>query len=217
MPPRLGKFVVNVFLILYLTLVGIHALPHECRGLKNATRSFYNTLGVWQSGWALFSPEPDSINTSVYGVIYLDDGEAVMWNTPDWMLFGPWKKMRLFRHMEFYDNIRSDSRKDAWPVFADFVARSVPLAEGVSVESVELVRKWKIIEPPEENFIPYGSPPRPEEEYSFYLHDPLLPNEEEWEEDDDSDGVEEEPSSEAELADDAPVEVPDSENGGISE
>jgi len=176
------KGLINVLLLIYLVLVGIDSLPIGWGRLKESTEVVLEKAGLWQGGWALFAPNPDKVNASLSAGVEYADGTFQPWHSPDWQELTPWQKMREFRHMEFYDDIRLDRYSDAWPSFARYLSRDLTSESGAAPVAVQLTRHWHEIQSPvtEEGvslfFLPFGEPPAPGQfGYPFHLEEISAP------------------------------------------
>ncbi len=148
----------RLFIVGFLALAFIDALP-VTGGLHQRAKTvidpFLDRSGLWQDNWRLFAPDVDKVNVRVSAELVLDDGSTVRWRSPDWHLMPAWERFLKFRHMEYFDNIRSDANKDGWDGLASFLARTTQLPPGRSVREVTLTREWADVPPPDPaTFVP---------------------------------------------------------------
>jgi hypothetical protein len=120
------------------------------RVLKDRLDPILDVSGLWQGSWQLFAPEVDKVNTRVSARIRLSDGSQRGWQSPDWPALSRWQRFRSFRHMEYWDSIRMDQNRGAWPALAAHLARSAagPARRATRVVEVVLTRHWAEIPPP---------------------------------------------------------------------
>jgi hypothetical protein len=132
--------------------------------------------GLWQGSWQLFAPDVDKLNVRVEAEVVFSDGERTLWKSPDWPRLDAWQRFRLFRHQEYYDNIRLDQNRRAWRALALHLARTVRPESGSEAvaERVTLKRRWARIPNLEPGTLPLPAGPHEVflDEYTFYTWTP---------------------------------------------
>ena len=106
--------------------------------------------GLWQEPWRLFAPEVDKINTRVSARVVFADGAAASWHSPEWPSLSVWQRFVQFRRMEYFDSVRLDANRSAWPPLARYLAKTVPHPSGAAAAVTEVVlrREWATIPAP---------------------------------------------------------------------
>jgi hypothetical protein len=174
--PMKRRYLVNVFLVLFLSAVVIDTVPPVSplhQRLKDAIDPVLDATGLWQESWQLFAPQVDRINVMVSAKIRYDDGTSVTWRSPDWLKMSIWQRVIGFRDMELIDNIRLDKNRAAWASFADYLAGTVahPSNPGAMPVEVKLVRHWAYVPRPEAGIAPFGERLPYEGRYLFYTRE----------------------------------------------
>jgi hypothetical protein len=179
-PP--GRPALRIAIVAVAALLVIDATPTTCalhESLKEGVDPLLDMTGLWQGSWQLFAPNVDKRNIRVEADVLFSDGTRTVWRSPDWPRLSGGQRFLLFRHQEYYDNIRLDRNKSAWATLAHHIARTVaPPAGGyATVVRVALARTWSDIPAPG----PDGAlaPPGPYENFNearvFYTWTPDSP------------------------------------------
>lgn len=143
----------NLIIFAFLGLVSIDAFPSTSIAhtrMKNACDDILDVSGLWQS-WSLFAPKPDSLNAHLSAKINYADGTTDHWKSPIGSELSLREKLVFFRHLEYYDALRQEKNKAAWPGFSDYLKRSYEQTTAKKVQSVELTRHWFKIPAPTAN------------------------------------------------------------------
>ena len=148
-----SRRIANVFQVLLLCVLLTSGLPtlHPAQdALRETLDSVVDAVGLWQSQWELFAPEPDKVNVRVVAFVEFADGVTGGWKSPDWQTLSGAARFRHFRLAEFVDGIRLDSHRGAWPAFARWVAREVQHPDGGAAPPVRVTlwRYWVVIPEP---------------------------------------------------------------------
>jgi len=147
--------------------------------LRQGIDPIMDVTGLWQGTWQLFAPNVDKMNVRVEAEIVFSDGQRAVWHSPDWPRLSSWQRFVLFRHQEYYDNIRLDDSKLAWRPLARHLARTVspPLGGDAVPERVTLKRVWAQIPKLEAGAepVPPGPYERFDREFTFYTWTPGAP------------------------------------------
>lgn len=151
-PTKLKRRLISAFLGAWLFVLFVDALPRTSlfhQRLKNWVDPFLDVAGLWQGSWQLFAPEVDKIDVRVTAEIAYADGSTRLWQSPDWRDVSSWQKFLNFRSMEYFDAVRNNDNSAAWESLADYLARTVPTADGFSVAptKVTLARTWSLVPP----------------------------------------------------------------------
>lgn len=130
--------------------MAIDALP-SCHLAHSEARSILDPLldksGLWQGPWNLFAPDVDKTNTCVAAEFTTSSGRTYQWRSPDPAKMNPWSKFWNFRWLEYYDSIRNNANKAAWPDLVAWLKRQpdvIPAAE--EVISVKVFRSWSHVD-----------------------------------------------------------------------
>lgn len=176
---REGRTGINLFLVVFLSLVAIDATPSWTmpqRVAKVLAEPILHKAGLWQGTWQLFAPTPDKINTVLSARIWLPDGTMHAFEQPDWSRMSAFERWRYFRHMEYWDSVRLDDNRSAWHDLARYLARhGHPEAQyGVVATRVELRVRWHEVAAPEGVgfWDRVERPPRVWSEYAFFVWEP---------------------------------------------
>jgi len=115
--------------------------------LRAAIRPLLYRTCTWTGSWGFFAPGVDKTNTRVSAEIRFDDGTSVSWRQPDWPSLSGWERFVRFKQMDYYDNVRLDANRDAWPGLARWLAagaeaRRASTGSASRVVRVELTRAW---------------------------------------------------------------------------
>src|SRR6266576_3706970 len=102
---RLRLYAVNTFIAAIILVVVIDTLPQSPPAVRTAISPWLVRLGIRQSVWNLFAPEPDHVNTRLRAEITYRDGERREWRGPEWSKITAWQKWVGHRHVEWYDHI----------------------------------------------------------------------------------------------------------------
>ena len=162
-PTDRSRRVANVFqatLLFVLLSSGLPTLHPAQDALRGALDPLVDGVGLWQSQWELFAPEPDKVNVRVVGFVEFADGVTAGWRSPDWRSMSAAARFRHFRLAEFVDGIRLDSNRGAWPAFARWVAREVQHPDGGDAPPVRVTlwRYWVVIPEPESSLSKLSDP-----------------------------------------------------------
>ena len=150
-PP--GRPAVRIGILAVAAVILIDALPSSCAlhaSLKQGVDPLVDMTGLWQGSWTLFAPNVDKQNVRLEAEVLFSDGTRALWRSPDWPRLSGWQRFVLFRHQEYYDNIRFERSRSVWPTLAQHIARTVTarnssaVADGsaASVVRVTLMRSW---------------------------------------------------------------------------
>src|SRR5438132_1576493 len=97
---RLRLYALNAFIALILAIVAVDTLPQTPAAVRAAITPTLVRLGIRQSMWNLFAPEPDKVNTRLRAEIIYRDGERREWHGPDWSRASAWEKWVRHRDVE---------------------------------------------------------------------------------------------------------------------
>lgn len=143
-PP--GRPALRIGILAVAALILIDATPTTCAlhaSLKQGIDPLVNMTGLWQGSWQLFAPDVDKQNARVEAEVLFSDGARARWRSPDWPRLSGWQRFVLFRHQEYYDNIRLERNRALWPTLARHIARTLAPPEGnTRVVQVKLLRRW---------------------------------------------------------------------------
>lgn len=134
-------------LVFFILALAIDTLPayfglHEA--LQEGIEPLLDKAGLWQGRWELFGPEPAYTNTALTADVLLADGSMKHWSSPDPRAWSRWQKFRNFRWNEYYDSVRLNDYKAAWPPLADWIAGKFQ-SENNPVVRVRLYRRWTVL------------------------------------------------------------------------
>lgn len=91
------------------------------------------SLGITQTHWELFAPNPDSQNHQLTARVEFADGSVADWQTPDWRQESSWQRMLSHRYSKYFDNIRNPGYAEFWPTLADYIVRETQRARTSAV------------------------------------------------------------------------------------
>lgn len=103
---------------------------------KNLIDPLLDSTGLWQGEWNLFAPGVDSNNSRIEALVIYSDGSEAEWKSVDWTQMSPWGRLRVYRYLEFLDDLTRDSA--ACASFAGYLARSVPAPRGGEAKAVQV-------------------------------------------------------------------------------
>jgi hypothetical protein len=161
-----------------LAAVLIEGSPRTCephRWLVRQLKPVLSTLAIYQPRWKLFAPSPTDANSFLTARLFLSDGGTRTWRSPEWRRMTAWERFRHCRHIKYYfylqKGIEPEEPNPLWPVFADYLARTIPREAGLRVTRVELTGHWYFIPPPTSSWIAYGQPMERIESRQFFSKD----------------------------------------------
>jgi len=139
----------RAFMAGLLLVILVDGLPRSCALHRRAAaqlRPLLAPLGIYQSRWLLFAPEPPTWNEYLTADLLLDDGRTVQWRSPIWRELSRWERFQRSRQMSYYTAVLHDAREGKasplWPVFADYVARRQEANSEGKVVRAELTAHW---------------------------------------------------------------------------
>ena len=137
-----------VFLIFMLLVEGLPTWLQRHEDLRNRLVPFARRLGIEQNGWQLYAPVPDYWNLRIRANITYPDGAVRKWQSPDWSAVSSWQKMRLARHINYYEYLADGESSMYWPHFADYLQRTVPRSsDGRAPAKIRLSQHWAEVPP----------------------------------------------------------------------
>jgi hypothetical protein len=166
-PVPQGRPALRIAILAVAALIAIDATPTTCalhEGLKEGIDPLTDMTGLWQGSWQLFAPNVDKQNVRVEAEVLFSDGTRARWRSPDWPRLSGWQRFVLFRHQEYYDNIRLERNRAVWPTLAQHIARTLTPVQGEArAVRVTLLRRWSNIPKLEP-----GAPPLPAGPYENF-------------------------------------------------
>ena len=167
------KQAASLFVLAYVALGLIDATPVTGPAharVKSALDPFLDVTGLWQGDWRLFGPEPDKLNATLSARFLDAQGReaAPAWRSPAWRELSVLEKFPRVRHMKFYDGLRQDQHRLAWPTFVAYRLRKLDPAVRAQVRRIELHRHWRETPPPDRQWIPAAAQPGPTKSYLFF-------------------------------------------------
>ena len=148
MKERLRKPLISLFILFHLAAVGLWISP--AWPLRDAlipvVRPYICSTGLWQD-WAMFAPNPLTINVTISAEVLFADGSLQTWKCPQMVELGFLRKYRKERYRKWTDHVRPDANSRLWPDVARWVART-HFKSGNPPRTVSLVRHWAEIPPP---------------------------------------------------------------------
>lgn len=145
--------------------------------LRAAIRPLLYRTGLWTGSWGFYAPEVDKTNVRVSAEIRFDDGSSVSWQQPDWPSLGGWERFVRFKQIEYFDNVRLDASREAWPGLAralavEAEARRASSGAAGRVVRVDLIRAWTDVPPPGPSGAPPGAYQDFSKSYTFHVWTP---------------------------------------------
>lgn len=140
----------SVFLLFHLFVILVWSLPFSSRATRRINRVIAPYM-IWSGltqGWALFAPNPGSVNAYLVARITYQDGRNKTWNFPMPQYYGYYRRYFMERQRKWSsDNLRMDYNAILWPDAARYVARLNNDPNDPPV-TVALVRHWSLVPPP---------------------------------------------------------------------
>jgi hypothetical protein len=163
-----GRMLVNAFILWHLFALTIWLLPESQlrRNFIGLVSPYMTSTGLMQS-WAMFAPNPPSVDVFVEARIAFANGQVRDWSYPR---LGDPGLLDWYRNERFYkliENGHMDENRMVWPSLARYAARRNNSDPRNPPVSVALVRHFGTIPPPGGSFGPYQA-------YAFY-GTPILP------------------------------------------
>ena len=180
--PSPGRPALRIAIVAVAALILIEAMPTTCalhQSVKNGIDPLMDMTGLWQGSWQLFAPNVDKRNVRVEAEVLFSDGTRTLWRSPDWPRLSGWQRFVLFRHQEYYDNIRLDRSRAIWPTLARHLARTVPPGNGGDATPVRVTLQSSWCDIPKPGTDGKLAPPGPYENFTqsrvFYTWTPDSP------------------------------------------
>ena len=146
-----SRWLTNLFIVFLIFMLLIEGLPtwhHRQEDVRNRLAPFARRFGIEQNGWQLYAPIPDYWNLRIRAEITYPDGDIRQWQSPDWSAVSSWQKMRLARHINYYEFLADVESSMYWPHFADLLHRTVPRsADGRAPTKIQLSQHWAEVPP----------------------------------------------------------------------
>ncbi len=168
----------DVFIVSLLSLMLIPSVVPSRFRLRQWADRLACMLGVWQSPWNMFAPEPDRSNKRLLAEIEYQDGSKATWTSPDWSTTSVAWRYQYARYTEYLDAIDSGQHDNALDAFAEHLARiSHPQQKDVPAKRVVISRTSADIAGPNPNGFPprknkqVFDPPKPWFEYEAAMDD----------------------------------------------
>lgn len=167
--------VTNLFILSIITLFTIDVLPFDSLDPTRSLIDPFMDLGLWQGPYYLFCPDVDKENIRLTAKIIgvqnqgHNNTSAVhqTWFSPNWTEMGSLQKKRLFRQMQYYDNVRRDQYQPLWIPLAEYLIRTI----NPNATKVLLFRHWTDVNPPPQRMEgPVVLDYEPEGTYRFYTY-----------------------------------------------
>jgi hypothetical protein len=140
----------SVFILFHLFVIVIWSSPLYWRPFAKIKRVIapYMTWSGLAQGWALFAPDPESMNAYLVAEITYRDGQKKNWNFPMPQYFGYYRRYFMERQRKWSsEKLRLDSNSALWPDAARYVARMNNDPDNPPV-IVTLTRHWSYVPPP---------------------------------------------------------------------
>jgi hypothetical protein len=101
---------------LFLLLVSFDVMPHTPRAVGWRVGSLLTRVGLEEGVYALFAPNPDSINDRIRIEITYRDGRRAQWVSPDWHRQTLWERWTGSRRWQWLDAMlgKPDSAFEPW-------------------------------------------------------------------------------------------------------
>ncbi len=170
----LGRWFVNGIVATMLVLMIAQGMPGMPEWLGQRAAWLGNRTGLWQSGWSMFAPDPDSMNHHIRAAIWYWDGSSTSWDAPQWRERSLWRKFTGARELEYYDAAESPYNEPALSGLARYL--SAQLRPGPEQahrpKRVEIwVDVYKIEDPDEHGWQPIDQPLPLTKSYLLYEED----------------------------------------------
>jgi len=171
---KLKRRAVNVFIAVLMVVFTIDGMPGLLRFhvfLQSKTDPILKAMGLWQGAWDLFAPSPDKLNIRLSAEVHYGDGSVFRWRSPDWRDKPRWYLLRHYRRQEYYDNVRMDVNRAAWPGLARHVLQLAEeqQATGPGPVRVALTRYWWTVPEVRTGFVLTTNINQPMNAYLFHL------------------------------------------------
>ena len=122
---RLRTIVLSVAIAAFLALIAIDGLPslglfHD--RARKVVEPWLRATGLFQGSWTIFTPRVDRENYHLEIQVDYDNGDTLIWRTPNWRELSTLDKLTHFREMEYSERLLGDSNRPVRAEFARFVA-----------------------------------------------------------------------------------------------
>lgn len=157
---RLISLVVAFFLV--VSLAGLLPDSETSSKVDQLVGPAIGVTGIRQN-WAVFSPNPLTLEAHTHGVVHFEDGTWVEWRLP---VEGVIDSSRAERWRKWESRVRQNDYEAHWPQAAAYIADQYRSSSS-PVARVRLVRTWTEVPAPSEPVVP-----RQVNEFHFYEWDP---------------------------------------------
>ncbi|NDG83997.1 MAG: hypothetical protein EBX52_03040 [Proteobacteria bacterium] len=159
MKPKLLRSGILLFAVFHLTAIGVCSFPAPSRTRQILSRFFapYVDFFSLNQNWAMFAPDPYSLNSFIRAEIRFLDGTTRWIAPPRMSTLNLRDRYFLERYRKWADDyIRADGYSEYWPLAARYFARKAYTDAANPPVEVRLWRYWTRIEDPEVRFQPVG-------------------------------------------------------------
>lgn len=140
---------INAFIIVHLYIIAVWGLPGSRfrSALTEPVEDYVIEMGLWHS-WAMFAPDPLSVNFTVEAEVTFADGTSTLWEFPRMEKLGLWEKYHKERFRKWRERVRQDAHNNIWNDTTRFIARKFNNPTNPPTRVV-LIRRWAPIPPPD--------------------------------------------------------------------
>ena len=166
----------DVFILGLLVVMWASGMPSWMPGvavLEPWTQRVTVYTQTQQPAWQLFAPEPKSFCLWVEARVTWSDGRVDVVRTPDWRHQSLSAKLMGARWPKFVDALRRNESVALQESYAHWVVRQLVPREGVEPVTVDLIRHWWNVPPPDEldaARAKFGELPPPQEAFPGRAH-----------------------------------------------
>lgn len=149
----IGRVAVSIFLLWQLFAVVDWNLPYTAPLITTTmplVRPYMVATGFMQ-GWAMFAPDPYTLDISVYAHIHYADGTVRSWVFPRMQDMNKWDRYGKERWRKYIEVAHQDEYSFLWPPMGRYAARINNLYPGNPPVSVDLIRTWRTVRAPDES------------------------------------------------------------------
>jgi hypothetical protein len=166
------KAIINGFIIFHVSAFLIWSMPESnlfMQSFSNTIRPYMTATGLWH-GWAMFAPNPSSVNSYLEAEILFANGKKRIWTLPRIELEELQNRSPMERWNQWEVNLGNNENSVIWPDAARYIAK-LHRDPSNKLVSIQFRRYWNRIPPPSsDDFQPLNKSIRYEHQDLLYTY-----------------------------------------------
>ncbi len=138
------RFAIRWFVVVVSAVMAFDVYPSEFFAWPDLKRKFNQSLslvGLEQSQWRLFAPDPGLHAWWFEAEIDFHTEPSIKWVSPQWPLETNWAKFYRFRELNYYDRLGQTPNEEALNDFTHWIRQQQVAPEKVSKITVYKIEK----------------------------------------------------------------------------